>query len=389
MGIDILRGLAVLAVVLCHIPHYAIGGFRENIWFFPSLLMDFGYLGVPLFVLISGFCIHRRTAITRATSGKCSLNWVEFWKRRFWRLYPPYVAAIVLSVSFALLIHERMPDLANSIGPDLATHLLMVHNLTADYAGGLGNTPFWSLGMEEQLYAFYFLLFLMIRIRNHTVAISVAAITTIIWRGATPGLPDAYGLGYWQLWPFNFWLHWALGALAVDAYFGNCRLPRWCSSMTYGLLAATAGMLTNRLTFGFLAQTRLAELVDMDSWSGWIPNVSSVGELGFAVAFFCFLNWCVQAKDHVLLRNSLATGISCIGKISYSVYLIHVPVIFVLEKYIPFEHSQTEWILRMLIYAPICLIAGAMFYWLVERWFLAGHCPPLWRSTKPAANALS
>lgn len=396
VGIDILRGLAVLVVVMCHVPHYAIGGFRENPWFFPALLIDYGYLGVPLFVLISGFCIHRRASIRQMSSGEWSLDWVAFWKRRFWRLYPPYVAAMLLSVGCAVFLHDRTPNLLSSIWPDTATHLLMVHNLTEDYSGGMGNGAFWSLGMEEQLYLFYFCLFFLISQRSHQVAVLVAAMTTVTWRCVSTWthadsatlMPESVGqLGSWALWPFSFWLHWALGAVAVDAYFGNCRLPRWCSSLSVALVVGVAGILSNRLTIGFLAKTGLANTFDFPEWSGYVPLVSSVGELAFAVAFFCVLNWCVRAREHFLLRNPLAIGISYVGKVSYSVYLVHIPTIFVLQKQLPFGHSTADWIQRMLIYVSVSLLFGTVFYWLVERWFLAGRCPQLRRSGRPAQSS--
>ena len=396
IGIDILRGLAVLVVVMNHTPHYAMGGFRENPWFFPALLMDYGYLGVPLFVLISGFCIHRRASINQLKRGVWSLDWIAFWKRRFWRLYPPYLAAIVLSVFCAVLLHDKSPGIAASIGPDTATHLLMVHNLTADFSGGLGNAALWSLGMEEQLYLLYFLLFWMISRRSHAVAIVIAASTTIAWRCISSGachaelpplIPNTFGvLGSWGLWPFSFWLHWALGALAVDAYFGNCRLPRWCSSLTSGFFIGAIGVLTNRLTFDFLGKTSLASLVDLEALAEYSPRVSNVGELAFAVAFFCMLNWCVEHKTHFLLQNFVATLIARIGKVSYSIYLVHLPIIYTLEKYVPFGHSPVEWILRMVIYVSVSLITGTAFFWLVERWFLAGRCPQLRRSQKPVIS---
>ncbi|HET8529599.1 MAG TPA: acyltransferase family protein, partial [Methylomirabilota bacterium] len=59
--VDQLRGLAALAVVLCHL---AVSAYREapnlggDPWPWLALILGFGYLGVPLFFVISGFCIH-------------------------------------------------------------------------------------------------------------------------------------------------------------------------------------------------------------------------------------------------------------------------------------------------------------------------------------------
>ncbi len=384
VGIDVLRGLAVLFVVFNHIPHYAMGGFRENPFFFPAMLMDYGYLGVPLFVLISGFCIHRRAAIAEMTEGAAKLNWIDFWKRRFWRLYPPYLVAMIVSVLASVLIYSKSPLVLETLCWDTATHLLMIHNLTADYAGGMANGAFWSLGMEEQLYLLYVPLFCLIRRGRRSAAILLAAATTTLWRALSPAactidqaaaLPERFfGLGAWGLWPFSFWLHWALGAIAVDAYFGNCRLPKWCSSLTAAASFACVAAAMNRLFLQFLGETSLGpELLPLTSLAARFSNVS---ELIFAISFFCLLNWSVKSgPPHILLTNHAGLLLARLGRVSYSVYLIHIPVIFSLEVILPFQHSVSDWISRLSIYTTASLLVSFVFYSMVEKWFIHGQCP--------------
>lgn len=377
-GVDILRGLAVLAVVANHAPHYALGGFRQNPFFFPALLMDYGYLGVSLFVVISGFCIHRRAAREAAATRRWSLNWLAFWKRRFWRLYPPYLAAIALSLAVAGLVPSNASSLPGNVLFDLLAHLLMIHNLTEQYAAGLGNAAFWSLGMEEQLYALYFVLFLLFRRSAYRVALLIAAGMTLVWRSLVPGLPaTGVGLGAWGLWPFSYWLHWTLGAIAVDACCGHVQLPRWCRSIGFTAAFAALGMSSNILTIQFLGKTRLDRWLSTQAWADAVPWISGVGELAFALAFFCLLNWCVQPARARAFRNPLAIGLARLGKVSYSVYLVHLPILVLLQAYLPFGHSPREWLARCLVYISFSVAGGAVFYWLVERWFLAGRCPRL------------
>ena len=182
VSVDVLRGIAALAVVGIHVPHYAHGGWRLNPFFWPAFLLDYGYLGVPLFVVISGFCIHRRAAFATARTGIAKFSWIQFWKRRFWRLYPPYLAAIVFSLACALLLHDKFHVLTSSIGWDLITHSLLIHNLTDEYSTSLGNGAFWSLGMEEQLYALYFVLFLLMVRCSRWRALWFVVATAIAWR---------------------------------------------------------------------------------------------------------------------------------------------------------------------------------------------------------------
>lgn len=153
-SIDMLRGVAALAVVAMHIPSWAPGGWREHPFFFLGLLFDYGYLGVPLFIVISGFCIHLGTARGRVATGDYRVNWLAYWSRRTYRLYPPYLAAIVFSLLVSWGLGEAVTR-NGLFGVDLLAHLLMLHNLTAEYANGLGNGAFWSLGTEEHLYLLY------------------------------------------------------------------------------------------------------------------------------------------------------------------------------------------------------------------------------------------
>src|SRR5690348_9263470 len=91
--VDQLRGLAALAVVVCHLSVSAypdapnVGG---EPWPWLGVLLGFGYLGVPLFFVISGFCIHLPYA-RGLSAGGAAPDWRRFFARRFRRLYPPYL----------------------------------------------------------------------------------------------------------------------------------------------------------------------------------------------------------------------------------------------------------------------------------------------------------
>ncbi len=188
------------------------------------------------------------------------------------------------------------------------------------------------------------------------------------------------------LWPFSFWLHWVLGAMAVDAYFGNCQLPKWCSSLFVGIVVAMAGVMVNVLTSRFLASTQLGATWGLNWQSVGMFRLSSVGELAFPLAFFGHMNCVVQPENQVLFRNRFFETIASLGKVSYSVNLVHLPTIYLMEKLVPLGYSVGDWRMRMVIYVSTVFMVGTVFYFLVERWFLAGRCPVIWRSTKPVTS---
>jgi peptidoglycan/LPS O-acetylase OafA/YrhL len=78
-------------------------------WHWASWLLGWGYLGVPLFFVISGLCIHLPTASALAAGRSARPDWQRFFQRRFWRLYPAYLAALVLAGGLLLVIRGELP----------------------------------------------------------------------------------------------------------------------------------------------------------------------------------------------------------------------------------------------------------------------------------------
>ena len=106
-SIDGLRGLAALAVLGYHarstfwvgtkqtFQEYGLS-FNLNSWFgYLTLPFSLGGLGVILFFVLSGYCIHRRGARHIAADQGAVIQYSKFYSRRFWRLYPTYVAALL------------------------------------------------------------------------------------------------------------------------------------------------------------------------------------------------------------------------------------------------------------------------------------------------------
>jgi len=394
VSIDVLRGVAVLAVIAIHIPHWAPGGWREHPFFGLSLLAEFGYLGVPLFIVISGFCIHRAAARSKAQTGEFAFAWGQFWKRRFIRLYPPYVAAIGVSLFAAFFLHARFENTASFLGWDLVTHLLLVHNLTDEFATSLGNGALWSLGTEEQLYALYFVLMLIVVRRGDGAALATAFVCTVVWRALVVVLPERgpslgpFHLGQWFQWPFYYWFHWALGAFAVSAFTAGRVLPAWCRSLRVALALILIGMSVNRVIVEFLADTRFAAafVQGLDTMS--VLMFHQLGELAIATGFFCLINTLLKREAGAGVGLPGAAQLAAVGRISYSIYLVHIPVIFTLEHHLPLGFEPLPWAIRYIVYGGLCLAAGYVFFQLVERWFLAGRLPGV-MSRRPLVGATS
>ncbi|MEL7207370.1 MAG: acyltransferase, partial [Actinomycetota bacterium] len=141
-GLDGLRGLAVLGVLLFH------GGFSWAVG---------GYLGVSTFFTLSGFLITSLLLREREATGTISLK--GFWGRRFRRLMPASLVALAGIVVYGLLVADQAQ--LNDLRGDVLAALAYVANWRfifqdQSYAD-LFTSPspvqhFWSLAIEEQFY---------------------------------------------------------------------------------------------------------------------------------------------------------------------------------------------------------------------------------------------
>lgn len=143
-GIDGLRAVAVLLVVLFHAE---IPGFGQ------------GYLGVDMFLGISGFLITTRLTSVVGAGHLTPLR--EFWAARARRIIPAVTLMIVVTCAVSAVV--LAPQELGSIGTyGLASNLFVMNIVAAArggnyFAGPLTESPFlhmWSLGVEEQFYIF-------------------------------------------------------------------------------------------------------------------------------------------------------------------------------------------------------------------------------------------
>ena len=149
MFIDGLRGLAAMAVVIHHFRGAINTIASDWIWPFLDTLFYFGYLGVDVFFVISGFVIP--FSILRANHTLGFLG--RFALRRSIRLDPPYWAAIALELVLIYVGLSLFPALETPI-PSLEQ--ILAHLIYAQHILGYGSIVaiFWTLCHEVQFYLF-------------------------------------------------------------------------------------------------------------------------------------------------------------------------------------------------------------------------------------------
>jgi peptidoglycan/LPS O-acetylase OafA/YrhL len=368
-AVDALRGVAALAVLAHHLPRIPAAAFSYDWWL--GLPFEFGYLGVTLFLVLSGFCIHARVAKAIAAGGPAVADWPDFWRRRALRLYPAYVAAIVVA---GLLNLDALRTASSSRTlADLTSHLTLSHNLTRDYGFGWFNAAFWSLGLEFQLYLLC-PVYLALR-RRHPVerVVLISAVVSVIWLLGTMGLTliiyrvagrpvaqQAIGpFGSWGIWPFGYWFAWVLGAAAAEYAAGASPAPARLVRGRTIVLGALACVLLNERTLWIAAkQPAIVGLpggVLIKDLSRWIGTLA---DPAFAIVCAAIVvRWTRSGSNSRWLKPLTAAGL-----ISYSLYLTHVPLIAALRR----VWTGPPTIAMLLLVSAICIAFAAVFFCLIE-----------------------
>jgi peptidoglycan/LPS O-acetylase OafA/YrhL len=360
-GIDALRGAAALGVVFFHAVDQSDRVLPTNLFQHPIRLVQavssFGYIGVFLFFVISGFCIHLQWARAKAAGVEPNVRFGAFWKRRIRRLYPPYIITLLL---FLLLAASTVGiNLTHFFVYDLGMHLLMLHNLDPNTCYTI-NGVFWTLAIEEQLYLAYFLL-LFIRARwgwRATIAVCLFArlawmgLSHVVWVKTGVGIPVPEAAA-------SHWFTWALGALGVEVMFGLTTLRGWSRDLRLAtVLIVVASALSSYLPY-ISKSTFLHDF----SWFMIHPL--------WGLGFFIVVNRTVLAEQSWLRQAklpSIVSVFSTLGVFSYSIYLTHELVIMQSWRWT----NPSWWQLAnvFLVVVPAVIVFSWVFFWFCEKPFM-------------------
>jgi peptidoglycan/LPS O-acetylase OafA/YrhL len=293
-----LRGAACLGVILFHLygAVFAADSLPWNGWvaglghhpfaFYLLYPLHFGSAGVTLFFVISGFCIRWSHIQSR------SWAWPMFYWRRFWRIYPPYFAALMLWVQF------RNWQGVNITSTDLWTHVFLVNNVREDTFFGHINGVFWTLATEAQLYLAYPLVAVVFRRLGSGIG------TTLFVAGSIACIAAGFAFLHltehgpsllWNAVPM-VWGDWVLGAYVADRLHAGRNALRLSSS---SLLAVSA--------VGLIAGFSQPTLVFQHAI--------------FAVIFAIILDRALRTPVPRCLDRLCA-----FGRVSYSAYMLHQPL---------------------------------------------------------------
>jgi peptidoglycan/LPS O-acetylase OafA/YrhL len=338
-----------------------------------SFAIPKGEVGVELFFVLSGLMISAPFLGEAARS----IDAKAFYVRRMTRLYPLYL--FVLLLSFAMLsvtgyAPTDAPSVGKAAGPlwhSLFASLIYVHQLVFNAHPTL-NPPAWSLEVEIQFYA-------------------VAPLLIMAWRRITAPTWRLYaGLALTTL---SMVL-----AQTVDAAFGvEARthysllrfLPFFLTGMTLSVYMAQPARRADHRAYDLACLTALGLLAFSGRYMSLSdPIASTAHDLVRVSAMSIIL---VAAARGPATRRILSNPyVSTLGAMTYSVYLINVPVIQlgseILKRLSLPDNLVMIWLACFALLVPATIIAGGVLYVCLERPTMNPNWPvqlrDLWRERK-------
>jgi len=313
-SVQMLRGIACLAVYFVHF-------FSEQKLLPASKLLvkasEYGYLGVQVFFVISGFII----PLSMYRNKYDIQNFGNLFKRRLVRIELPYVASIALLVLLKLIEHFVYRN--KPLDLDWSTVLLNIGYLNVFWGKEFINHAYWTLFVELQFYLYIGLFFGLITNKNFWIR-HVAYLLL-------------FGLNYWWVGSLFFHSHiliFMVGIFAFQYVIRIIELPEMLIGSAFVLL---------------LNYYWLNHVLHLDTA---VPiTLAAI----FAIGFIFFIKKQINVLDFL-------------GKISFSLYLIHVPVTVAL---LPIFESYIHRPSFILIYRLGVLIStigiAYIYYKIIEK----------------------
>jgi peptidoglycan/LPS O-acetylase OafA/YrhL len=333
VAVDALRAVAILLVMVHHLDiGVLVGG---SGWLWPvKQLHEAGFLGVSLFLVLSGFSIHQRVASGGSFAAR------PFLIRRFVRLQPTYYVALAFALLLLLVgVLAGHPWPQPRWGPHgapisvwvlLGTHLSL---LAGTFIPPSWLSISWSLALEEQIYLVYAAVVGRLRRIPAWRWLLIALAACLAYRLAAelvlPSVPKSFppGAGRWswmaelafQQAPARM-AEWFTGAFIAQWWAGTQRLPRALTGALSGPVLTIAGLVLMMELFRHRA-----------GWTSLAGNRFAVTDLFFdpiaGLAFGALLVCCLAAERRSSRTRMATAGLAWIGERSYSLYLAHGPIL--------------------------------------------------------------
>ncbi|MFD0523655.1 acyltransferase family protein [Paractinoplanes durhamensis] len=298
--------------------------------------LGFGRLSVVLFLVLSGFSL----ALAAARNDWRLGSLARYARRRAWRILPAYWAALAFSLVIAWTV-VRQPHSAEPSAGSVVVYTLMLQDL---FAVPTPNGAFWSIGVEALLYGVLPLLVLLCRRFGPAAMLAVVTLPVIV-----------------------------IGFVVFDGsppQGDNWLAPHLVPAFAAGVVAAgvaAAGDRLGRLPWAWLSVLAAipAGALILHRGARWMVNNYYWVDLAVVPAMTLFLLAVVSGRPAGLIRLLDSAPLRRLGAISYSLYLIHLPIVVAISQKLVIPRLGRDTV----SFTVTTLLAGGLS--LVGAWFFA------------------
>ena len=327
--IDGLRAIAVISVILFHL------GFLKN-----------GYLGVDIFFVISGYLI---TGIVYNESIKSKFSIFKFYERRIRRIFPLvlFTTFISLVIGVVFMLPDDLENLSQSIiATNFSANNILLYITSVDYwAIANDYKPLmhtWSLGIEEQFYLLFPLLFFTLKNNTKYILPVLSFLSILSLLFFLNSKEDSSKFFFLQYRFFEL----SIGGICAIFFIKNkaASIIKYDNYLLYVITIFLFYLLfSNSVTNNYL-------------------NVLSITVFTSAILVFGQKYFSSNNFYQMLFCNKLMVGI---GKISFSLYMWH-QIVLAFSRYILLEFIS---VFDSFILIIIVFILSILSYYLIETPF--------------------
>jgi peptidoglycan/LPS O-acetylase OafA/YrhL len=363
-SLDLWRGVACIMLVLYHATFYGDYHFRLgepstwSLWGLPLYLIRFCWVGVPIFFVISGYCI--AASVESHIKRRVSLK--DYFVRRIRRIYPPLWTMCGIAIAFTWIVSSwpimrehchQLPDLAalsvwQWIGNFMAAESWRHNVLGGESAYLMANT--WTLCYEEQFYIVTGLLLAFAPRRFFQATAWLTAGVIVVHQ-----IQTFSGRGHEGFFWDGHWIMFAAGILVyrtlnfAKAENNKRRVLATIAVFSVGMMYAMVSR--------FMAK---------DYFDRHLAEYLFIG-CSFAIGLLFLRRW-----DRQICSLRILAPLRWCGQRSYSIYLTHFLIVVSVSSLLAYGGLRSEWQVALIVVPICCLLslpAAILFYEFVERRF--------------------
>ena len=326
--------MRAIAVALVFVSHAGLGNIVP------------GGLGVTIFFFLSGYLITSLMRDEYQSTGRFSIK--DFYIRRCLRILPPMWIAMVLA---ALLAESGL--IATTItGPAIVAQVLFLSNYADlwNSTQGVPGIPLWSLAVEEHFYLL-FPVFFVVLLASRTMLIAAklcfaACMVFLAFRCIEYALTNSTEMMYYR------------SHLRMDSILFGCCLAFWQNP----ILDRGKAWKPRWLPFGIALALILMTIVIRNSLFRETLRYTVQGIALFVIYSF------ILSSISVVTSVLRSWPLQVIGRFSYSIYLVHVPLLMLVDQNMASQNMAvrgvmaaaltvlTSWAINVLVEKPLARI---------------------------------